>query len=250
MKGRKYSKWKRAGMILAAVVIVAVAGIFVYIEDYYHALPVMQETLSAAGEETAAEQAGKKWITYGDPECGRGLVFYPGAKVEEEAYGPLLREIAGQDFFCVLVRMPGRLAVLNSGAAAQVMEAYPDMEEWYLGGHSLGGAMAASFAASGQEEKMKGLVLLAAYAPKPLPKELAVLSIYGSRDGVLNREKYEEYRDNLPEGSVEYVIEGGNHAGFGWYGEQDGDREAGVTPPEQWKMTAEKMGSWADGMEG
>lgn len=244
MKERKHGTGRKIGMGVLAVVLLAAAGIFIYIRTYYHALPDTREVFALSGGGQIQENALDAWITYGDTESGRGFIFYPGAKVEEEAYGPLMREIAAGNFFCVLVRMPGRLAVLGSGAAEDVMSAYPEIGEWYLGGHSLGGAMAAGYAAE-HAEALSGLVLLAAYSAKPLPEGLPVLSVYGSRDGVLNMEKYEECRGNLPGTAEEYVIEGGNHAGFGWYGEQKGDGRAEITPQEQWGLTAAEIGRWA-----
>ena len=104
--------------------------------------------------------------------------------------------------------------------------------------------MAAGYAAEHAEE-LSGLALLAAYSTKPLPEALPVLSVYGSRDGVLNLEKYEECRVNLPKTAEEYGIEGGNQAGFGWYGEQKGDGRAEITPQEQWRLTAAEIGRWA-----
>ena len=246
MKERKHGTGRKIIMGALAVLLFAAAGIFIYIQAYYHALPDIQEVFAQGGGEQIQVDALDAWITYGDTESGRGFIFYPGAKVEEEAYGPLMREIAAEDFFCVLVRMPGRLAVLGSGAAEDVMSAYPEIEVWYLGGHSLGGAMAAGYAAEHAEE-LSGLALLAAYSTKPLPEALPVLSVYGSRDRVLNLEKYEECRVNLPKTAEEYVIEGGNHAGFGWYGEQKGDGRAEITPQEQWRLTAAEIGRWAGG---
>ena len=100
-------------------------------------------------------------------------------------------------------------------------------------GHSLGGAMAASFSAS-HDKEVEALVLLAAYSTEDLSElDIEVYSFYGSEDKVLNMEKYEEYRDNLPEDVVEEVIEGGNHANYAHYGAQDGDGEARITREEQ-----------------
>ena len=102
--------------------------------------------------------------------------------------------------------------------------------------------MAASYAAKHAEE-FEGLVLLAAYSTEDLSDSgLKVLSLYGSEDGVLNREKYEEYRSNLPEDTVEYVIQGGNHAGFGSYGEQEGDGQARVSQGEQIAIMVDWIG--------
>ena len=86
----------------------------------------------------------------------------------------------------------------------------------------------------------EGIVLLAAYSTVNL-SDLKVLSVYGSEDQVLNREKYKEYRSNLPENAVEIVIEGGNHAYFGSYGEQEGDGKAQISDDEQQKITANEI---------
>jgi pimeloyl-ACP methyl ester carboxylesterase len=139
-----------------------------------------------------------------------------------------------------LVRMPFRLAVFGANKADEVLEETADYEKICLGGHSLGGAMAANYAEEHAEE-LDGLVLLAAYATKPLPDDLAVLSVYGSKDGVLNRENYEKDRANLPDDAQELVIDGGNHAQFGSYGQQEGDGEAAILPEMQWDRTAEAI---------
>ena len=134
--------------------------------------------------------------------------------------------------------MPLNLAVLNVNAAAGIPETYPQIEDWILAGHSLGGAMAASYAA-GHTEQLDGLVLLAAYSTADLTQSgLAVLSMYGSEDGVLNREKYKGYKKNLPADTEEIVIEGGCHAYFGAYGEQKGDGDPAITREEQTAVTA------------
>lgn len=142
---------------------------------------------------------------------------------------------------CVLIRMPCNLAVFNVNGADGIREQFPDIERWYIGGHSLGGAMAASYAA-GHSDELDGLVLLAAYSPQDLTGSgLAVLSVYGSEDGVLDMGKYEQYRSNLPAGASEVVIDGGCHAGFGRYGTQDGDGTPAISSDEQIDRTAEEI---------
>ena len=64
---------------------------------------------------------------------------------------------------------------------------------------------------------------------------------YGDRDGVLNLEKYQQYRANLPEDTLELVLEDGNHAGFGSYGPQEGDGTSMLEPGVQLQWTAEKI---------
>jgi dienelactone hydrolase len=137
--------------------------------------------------------------------------------------------------------MPLNLAVLDSDAAEGIPEQFPDVKRWYLAGHSLGGSMAASYAAD-HASAYEGLILLAAYSTADLRATgLKVCSLYGDRDGVLNLEKYAKYRTNLPEDTVEQILPGGNHAGFGSYGAQEGDGISELEPGTQIQWAAEKI---------
>ena len=152
-----------------------------------------------------------------------------------------MQACAEQGILCVLIEMPFNLAVLDVNAADGVQEEYSEITEWYIGGHSLGGSMAASYAAK-NKEAFAGLILLASYSTADLSEsELSVLSVYGSEDGVLNMEKYEKYHVKLPNNITEYVIEGGCHAYFGVYGTQKGDGMPTVSNKEQIDITAEKI---------
>ncbi len=172
------------------------------------------------------------------PEAPKaGLIFYPGGKVEYKAYAPLMAELSKEGILCILLKMPLNLAVLDINAAAGIPAEYPEIGYWMLAGHSLGGAMAASYAAKHSDE-LDALVLLAAYSTADLTSGgLEVLSVYGSEDGVLNREKYEKYRPNLPSDVRETVIDGGCHAYFGAYGAQKGDGTPRITREEQTAQT-------------
>lgn len=227
------------GISLVAVLLALVIGWGVYVGDYYSA----DETAvtAMAGSEMVSVQKIDKMTVFSPENPTAGLLFYPGGKVEYTAYAPLMMALAERDVLCVLIPMPCNLAVLNPNAADGIPEQFPEIENWYIGGHSLGGSMAASYAAKHSEE-LRGLVLLAAYSTADLADSgLNVLSVYGSEDGVLNMEKYESYRGNLPETTAELVIPGGNHAGFGSYGAQDGDGEASISPAEQIQYTAERI---------
>lgn len=224
---------KRSKIIRIVVFVILLVTLLVgagkrYLEEYYPAYGY--EMKSDVALET------ENYIVYGDAESEIGFIFYPGAKVEETAYVPILDELAESGVCCVLVKMPYHLAIFDSDAAGQVMVDFPDIAQWYLGGHSLGGAMAAGYAAE-HESEFAGLILLAAYPTEELAN-LPVLSIYGSEDSVLNYEKYEEsipYAKNL----TEHVIEGGNHANFGNYGVQEGDGTAEISEEEQWQETVD-----------
>lgn len=238
---RKKKLWITLTVILAVAVILT-AICTAYLGDYYRAdddalaeLTPDQPVLREEREDgtVVVRPDGKEPIS--------GLIFYPGGKVEHTAYIPLMEALASEGILCVLMEMPFRLAVLDMNAADGVREAFPRVERWYIGGHSLGGSMAASYVESHAEE-FEGLILLGSYSTADLSgTNLAVLSVYGSEDGVMNREKYAENTSNLPEGFTELVIEGGNHAYFGMYGEQDGDGTATVSPAEQIRLTAEAV---------
>ena len=137
--------------------------------------------------------------------------------------------------------MPFNLAVFDVNAADGIQEQYPEIEEWYIGGHSLGGSMAASYLADNAEE-YDGLILLGSYAATDLSDtDLDVLSIYGSEDKVMNREKYDENKSNLPDDFTEIIIDGGCHAYFGMYGAQNGDGTPVITREEQIALTVEHV---------
>lgn len=171
----------------------------------------------------------------------KGIIFYPGGSVEAQAYAPLMHAVAEEGYLCIIVKMPLKLAVLDMDKADQVRKDYPNIADWYMAGHSLGGAMAATYAHENASQ-INGVILLAAYSTEDLKQDnLEVLSVYGSSDEVLNMENYEEYRSNLPEDAKEIEITGGNHAGFGNYGEQSGDGAAALSPKEQQEITLEAI---------
>ena len=237
---KKKKKGRIITLILVLTLLAAGIGIYLYISDYY---PASAEAFALLESEQQAVQVSQveNRIVFQPEAPQAGLIFYPGGKVEAEAYAPLLEACAERGILCVLLRMPGNLAVLDRNAADGVAADYPEVTDWYIGGHSLGGAMAAGYAAK-HTEALAGLVLLGAYSTADLTDSgLRVLSIYGSEDGVLNREKYDSNHANLPADAAELVIQGGCHAGFGSYGPQDGDGTPTISGEEQIARTADAI---------
>lgn len=233
-KHRHAGRW--IALALAAIVVLAVGGFAVYVNDYYSAAPNNAAYLESTADVSVEQADG--YLAFGDPDAKIGLVLYPGAKVASDAYAPLLRDLAERGVFCVVVEVPFNIAFFGSDAAAKAIEAYPNVGSWYVGGHSLGGVVASSWAADHASE-VEGVVLLASYPTADLSSSgLRAISLYGSEDGVLNRDAYDEARAKLPASVEEVVIEGGNHAQFGNYGEQAGDGTASIAPEEQWAETA------------
>jgi hypothetical protein len=182
-----------------------------------------------------------------------GLVFYPGGFVDPHAYiEPLAKfTIAGKGHKVIIVKMPGNLAVLNSKKGAWIYNDFPDVKQWVIGGHSLGGVMACSVI-----EKypgfFKGLVLMAAY-PKASDNlsswNGSVLSLRGQYDGLVDSltitsnvdllptpwwiNNVEDFPNGTVAKTVYYTIPGGNHGQFGNYGIQKGDGVATISREAQ-----------------
>lgn len=232
------------GVITAGIMVLA-AGSAAYLNDFYRA--DLEAIASFEAENPVEKQEIEGGIiVHRVSEVDTGFIFYPGGKVEYTAYEPLMEACASEGIFCVLLEMPFNLAVLDMDAAEGIQELYPEIERWYIGGHSLGGSMAASYLEKHQEE-YEGLILLGAYSTADLSEnELDVLSVYGSEDGVINREKYEKYQENLPDDFTELVIDGGCHAGFGMYGAQEGDGVPSITSEEQIVATAEAIAEFVE----
>lgn len=232
-------KWpKRLAIATAGVAVTACIAFLAYTSDYYHAGDTaveLSETLASSGSLRETDNC----IAIGNTDAETGIVLYPGAKVDPLSYVPLAQELAECGYYCAIAKMPFNLAGFNVGAAQDIMDAVPSVDRWWIGGHSLGGAMAAQFASEHANE-LDGVLLLAAYAACDLSGSgLSVDIIYGSNDGVLNRKSLTENAVNLPAGSETNVIEGGNHAGFGDYGPQDGDGSSSIGASAQWEQTAE-----------
>lgn len=217
-------KRKAVRLVLLLLLALTVA----YVLNYSHG----DETAMAAMASDEAVQITKEqygWLFDGPGEEDL-FVFYPGGKVEAQSYAPLLRSLAEKGVDCVLIRMPHRFAFLDIDRAEKAMTELP-YDRCYLGGHSLGGAMAAVYAADHPE--IAGLVLLAAYPTKDLPETMPVLSLYGSEDKVVSREKITQGQSFVSGEYQEHEIPGGNHAQYGSYGLQKGDGTAAISAQEQ-----------------
>ncbi len=225
----KKRRMARILLWLALLVLCAVG----YLGVYNHSDPEAKEYLNRPGEVSVTQI--KDGYVFDGPGNGTALIFYPGAKVATEAYVPLLYHLAEEGMDTFLIDMPFHMAFFHSNAAKEIIGTY-DYSRWILGGHSLGGVAAALYA-NANPDQVDGLALLAAYPTKKLDDNLSFLSVYGSRDTVLNRDAYEKSKANWPADGKEVCIEGGNHAQFGNYGFQKGDSAASVSAKEQQQET-------------
>ena len=207
------------------------------------------EALESDGEVTVTIE--QKWITFSPQEqrFQTGFVFYPGGNVQAESYAPVLRKLAEEGVSAFLLVAPLNLAIFDTDAAVEVMEATA-FDQWIVSGHSLGGVAAASIAA--EDDRVRGLSLWASYPSGSVDlssSSLMVHSLAGTRDEVLNRENWEASEAQLPADTQWITLEGGNHAQFGDYGPQLGDGEATITPEEQWEQTLTSVYSLLTALE-
>jgi dienelactone hydrolase len=197
----------------------------------------MPEALDALKSGESVQVETEPWLIFRPARStpATGLVLYPGARVDPRAYAPIARAVAEAGYLVVIVPMPLDLAFFAPDRAAEVMAAFPGVERWAVGGHSLGGAMAARFAYQ-NPDLVDGLVLWASYpaASDDLSgRDLSVTSVYGTRDGLATGDKIAASQPLLPPNTRWVAIEGGNHAQFGWYGPQSGDNPATISREEQ-----------------
>ena len=190
--------------------------------------PELPEAAAALGSSrTVAYASEGEWLTF-TPALEQpriGLIVYPGGKVSAASYAPLAQRIAKRGYFVVIVPMPLNLAVLGIDRARAVIDAHPEIEHWAIGGHSLGGAMAAQYAAG--DTRIEALALWAAFSATDLStRNLRVLVIYGSLDAGAAGFVAPERLANLPPNPTVVIIDGGNHEQMGWYTGQPNDPAA------------------------
>lgn len=228
------SRLKKWWWLLLLLPVLAVAGFVVWAGTGAGPMP---EAMAALQSDEAVQVETGPWLIFrpaGD-EPSTGLILYPGGRVDPRAYAPAARAIAGEGFLVVITPMPLNLAFFAPDRAADVMAAFPEVERRAVGGHSLGGAMAARFAYQ-YPGSVEVLVLWASYPASSNDLSghaLAVASVYGTRDGLATEDAIAASRPLLPPDTQWTAIEGGNHAQFGWYGPQSGDNEATISREEQ-----------------
>jgi pimeloyl-ACP methyl ester carboxylesterase len=227
---------RRNKIILGSLLIVTVVlvGFVVWAET---PLGPMAEAYEALQNDSAVTVSVGNWLIFSprSSNASKGFIIYPGGRVDYRAYAPAAHAIAAEGYLCVIVAMPLNLAVFGVNIASEVITSYPQISSWAIGGHSLGGTMAAQFAYD-NPSKIQGLVLWAAYPASGtnLTKQtLLVTTIHGTNDGLVTSTQIDSALKLLPTNTVRVEIAGGNHAQFGWYGEQSGDNAAMIARTSQ-----------------
>lgn len=223
----------KIGIIL--FLIVFIGGFFVYAQFYYHAEKTATDYLNGTDDVNVTKISKGLFLDgYGNNTT---IIFYPGAKVEYTSYLPLFTNLASRGIDCYLVEMPFNLAFFGTNSADEIIK-NSSYEHYFMAGHSLGGAMAGSYVNSTQNN-ISGLIYLSSHLPKEI--HVPVLSIRGTNDGVINLTSYNQAKPLMKNNFTEIIINGGNHAQFGYYGFQSGDNQANITPESQQNQTADAI---------
>lgn len=233
----KNKTFKKLGFIVLGLIIIALIFIVAFFTTSYE--PSTQ-AMANLEDSTLVNVTENNFISF-TPEnttATTGLIIYPGAKVEPEAYAPLANKIAQAGYEVIITPMPLNFAIFDSNAADEVISKFPNIKNWVISGHSLGGVMAAKYAS--ENSNIKGVIFYASYPQGDELKDsnIEVTSIYGSLDGVADLEKIIGSKDLLPTSTTFVEITGGNHAQFGSYGEQSGDNPAEISADEQIEKAA------------
>ena len=230
--------------VLIAVVAVFAIAVVAFVIWGSTPLGPMPEALAALESDANVAVATDPWLSFTPTQGAKntGLIFYPGGRVDPRSYAPMARAIAEAGYPVVIVPMPLNLAVFGVNRAADVIAAHPEVEHWVIGGHSLGGSMAASFTRN-NPDLIDGLFLVASYPASSDDlsgfDDLTTYSVSATNDGLATPDKIDASRPLLPADTIWVPIEGGNHAQFGYYGDQPGDGQATNSREEQQRQTVE-----------
>lgn len=200
-------------------------GIF-YMTDYYHAEKTATDYMN--GTDNVSVVKTSNGLLLDGQGNDTALIFYPGAKVEYTSYMPMFTQLASQGIDCYLIEMPFNFAFFAQDSADDIIK-NSSYNHYFMAGHSLGGVVASSYV--NKTDNIDGLILLASYPTQEINKP--VLSIYGSNDKVFSVDKYDEAKPLFKNNFTEFIINGGNHGQFAYYGNQSGDGIANISASNQ-----------------
>ncbi len=231
------SKKRLIGVIILAIILISIAGFLVYVSDYYHADSTALAALNSTSSYSVNNTADFITFTPTGTKSSTGIIFYPGGKVQPEAYSVLASKLAENGYTTIIVKMPFNLAFFGSNKADDVIAKNPNITSWVMMGHSLGGVFASDYAVNHQD-KIKGVIYLASYPNNNASNAtFKALSIRGSLDGLTKAEDIDKNKGKFPANTTFVTIEGGNHYNNGNYGVQAGDNNSTITREEQQNQT-------------
>ena len=234
----RWTAWVVAVIVLVAVVFLVWANI------------VMQGTRSDAlrvwrDDRVSVRDAGDSVVmTPTGTANGVGIVFIPGAKVDPYAYMATFRQVVAAGTTVVITKPTLHLAFFDTRPLSTFEAHAPSVARWAVGGHSLGGVRACQLA-----QDADGLLLLGSYCANDVSRSyIDVLSVSGSRDGLSTPAKVRAARHLLPSTATMTEVSGANHADFGAYGDQPGDRTATITRDDARRQIGDAVEAWVRGL--
>ena len=231
------SKKKLALLIILVIVAVAAASFAYYVSDYYHADNTAAAALKSTNFYNVADTDSSIIFTPTQNKSTTGIIFYPGGKVQPEAYSVIASKLASKGYTTIIVKMPFNLAFFGVNGADDVIAKHPEIISWVIMGHSLGGVFASEYAVNHQD-KIKGVIYLAAYpSTNASNATFKALSIRGSLDNLTTAQDISNNKNKFPVNTIFITIPGGNHYNNGNYGPQAGDNNSTITREEQQNET-------------
>lgn len=229
---------KRLFLLIILVVFAVVAASFVYyVSDYYPADSKAVAALKSTESYNVTDTANSIAFTPTQNKSTKGIIFYPGGKVQPEAYSVIASKLAANGYTTIIVKMPFNLAFFGVNSADDVMAKHPEITSWVIMGHSLGGVFASEYAVNHQD-KIKGVVYLAAYpSTNASNATFKALSIRGSLDNLTKAQDISNNKNKFPANTIFITIPGGNHYNNGNYGPQAGDNNSTITRDKQQNET-------------
>jgi dienelactone hydrolase len=206
---------------LPILLVLLAAAIVLGIQLLTSARQPLPEAMEALTSDERVQVEEDPWLTFvptqGAPDTG--FIFYPGGRIDPRGYAPLMKAIATEGYLVVVPEMPLNIAAFRPSIADHIVAAHPEIEQWVIGGHSVGGAMAAQYTHA-HSEHIAGLAIWASYPPDRADLSgltIPVTLIYGSRETRVTDDSVAERQHLLPADTVYVRIEGGDHHQFGSY---------------------------------
>lgn len=231
---------KKRAITLLVSLFLFIIGFFIWLSKGY---TLEENYMDYLQSNSTVEVTIDEEYTYFTPvnvKVTKGFIFYPGERVDSSSYAKLCNNIASHGYKVVAVDMPFNYANFGKDKASKVIENNQDITKWFIGGDSLGGSVACEYAIN--NKNVEGIVLISSY-PKVNISELGfnVLSIWGSKDNVVNYKKLIDSKNKLPEDTIYIQVEGANHSQFANYGIHSGDEEALISSDEQMDIAVKNI---------
>ncbi len=231
--------WRLVGRIAVIALVVGWIALIAWLAPHTAVEPATS-AMASDSSVTVVETPDDITFTPAAGSSGPGVFFQPGALVDARAYAAVLRPLAQAGHTVVITKQPLGIAFLALGALDRVASQHPEIDTWVVGGHSLGGTVAAIESTADGAADVSGLLLFASYPASDISDaDLAVASISGTEDGLSTPAKIEDSRANLPPSTLFIVIDGASHAQFGSYGQQAGDGTPTISNEDARQQIAE-----------